>query len=312
MAIRISYHRHCTSRRRIYPEHGRGEQYYLIPCKDGTSLFLKIYPGGQGKKQYTQDRKDYTEDYRTWYDMEYRTMSELYRDCGKQFSYFPQYYQVVFDEADINYPAVCMDYIAGCTLDEYLHQHASPEAAAGGCPALYLSPRRYRHLMEQLKDILAILRDHGIIYLDLKPENIIIRDTESFDISLVDYTFCQYRDRTRLRGAHVRKSCDLIRLDNLTEEQILIQAAAFFHAFLLYGGNIDIMAEQISRERINGLMSSLFTGYNINLGLIYPSGYAGSSAKDKQYQEIFYRHYPTLESYFDALMDIFDSPATGF
>lgn len=312
MDICISYRRFCTSERRIQLEHGRGEEYYRIPCTDGTSLFLKVYTGGQEKKQKTHGYKDYTEDYRTWYDMEYRTMSELYRDCGKSFFYFPRYYQVIFKETDINYPAVCMDYIEGRTLDEYLRLQTSQKAAAAGCPALYLHPRQYHHLIEQLKNILSILRDHGIIYLDLKPENIIIRNLESFDISLIDYTFCQYRDSTRLRGTHARKSCDLIRLDNLTEEQILVQVAAFFHAFLLYGGNIDIMAEQISRERINGLMSSLFTDYNINLGLIYPSSYAKSTAKDIQYQKIFYRHYPTLESYFDALQKILASPSTEF
>lgn len=294
--IQISYQKHCGVDTRIHKNHGRVEnqngcsrtveQYHRLHLKSGGSLFLKIYTGSQLAA------------YRKWYHEEFHHMHPIDHPA------IPKYYSVHFTEDNIPYPVICMEYMEGKTLADYFKQfHPSNHKS----PKLYLTPHQYYHILEQLLEILTVLRQHQILYLDLNPENIIIRN-EDFDIALVDFTFCQYTDvdMSLLNTNYTRCSCRYIDT-RLNPDQLMTQVVAYFNAFMLYGGSVRCLTDAISSSAVDQLLNQHFSGYNFLLSTIYPDDWTQIQDMQKR-QKRFFNTWSTMEDYIHTFLNLLSSP----
>jgi serine/threonine protein kinase len=294
--IQVSYHQHCNADTRIYNNHGRienhngyprtVEQYHQLYLQDGNSIFLKLYTGSQ------------TAIYQKWYDEEFHHMYSI------DYPGIPKYYSVQFCESNIPYPAVCMEYIKGISLADYL---AQARACNPRLPNLYLTPAQYYHILEQLLGILTTLKQHHVLYLDLNPENIIICN-KHFDIAIVDYTFCRYTDidMDSLNNNYTRCSCRYIDT-NLNPENLMTQVVAYFNAFILYGGSVESLIDSISSSAIDYLLNQHFTGYNFLLSTLYPDKWTQYSDMQNR-QNRFFKNWPSMEAYLHTFLELLSHP----
>lgn len=285
--MEISFRRFCTEKNRLHRSLAHPDELcFRIPCQNSRSLFLKVYTGSDPC-------------YRLAYQEENQNMLSL---SGKKAPLIPRYYPITFSEPDLCYPAVCMDFVPGQSLRQILSQRklSSPE--------LYLEPSLHVHLLEQLADLLLFLYENDIFYLDLNPDNILIRNA-SFDLSLVDFTFCPSKG-SRIPESYLRKSCHFIDT-GLTDSRLLLQLLAYLHAFILYGGDPEQMGEQISAGQISRLLCHRFPNYDPVLSLIYPagddpfSGKPASAQEDRLSQTRFFQQYPSLEHWLPAIRSCF-------
>jgi eukaryotic-like serine/threonine-protein kinase len=77
----------------------------------------------------------------------------------------------VGEDEDVYY--IVMEYVRGCTLKQYIHQHAP------------LPVPKALHIMEQLTSAIAHAHENGVIHRDIKPQNILI--DENGDVKVTDF-----------------------------------------------------------------------------------------------------------------------------
>lgn len=113
--------------------------------------------------------------------------------------------------------ALCMEYCEGTLL-----------------PALAseLSLKQLLSVMLKTGEVLSYLLEHGILYTDLHPSNLLIRNTDAdVQITLLDFTYCYYFLSNPNPPYGLRFSYNLS--PNLKGQQLLIQELTFFfHALL--------------------------------------------------------------------------------
>lgn len=114
-----------------------------------------------------------------WLSM--RNLQEKYPDL----TCFPSYLHYGLDKKSA--PYICMEYIPGITLEAYLVKHYDPRQPL---PADILATWQLRRIMEQVSEMLSVLYSCDILYFDLNPSNMIITNTETFDLTCIDFTFC--------------------------------------------------------------------------------------------------------------------------
>lgn len=289
--IKISYFQHCTAQTQIHPQHGRiennsGQQihsecyYKVCLCDIPRPLFLKVYIGS------------HSDIYQEWYQQEYLHMYTL------QSPYLPKYYPIVF--TDTSYPVIGMDFIEAPTLANYFKQHISADRRH--VPAFFLSIQQHAHILEQIQDILRLLYEHHILYLDLNPENILILNS-NFDISLIDFTFCKYTDCQSLESKYIRCSCRYIN-PTLQPEKLMLQIVSYFNAFLLYGGNIGLINSALCSEAIDQLFSGHFKHYNCMFSRIYPSNFLITPDKNQRREHEFFHTWNIMENYIHSFLQM--------
>lgn len=101
-------------------------------------------------------------------------------------------------------------------------------------PEKPLSIQELCRILYQTARVLAYLLEHGVLYTDLNPSNLIIsRCREDYAVTLVDYTYCYYFLRNPYPMYQLRFSYDVS--PNLKGQQFLIQELTY----LLY----DLMEE---------------------------------------------------------------------
>lgn len=101
-------------------------------------------------------------------------------------SYFPRYYSYGRDKR--RRPYIAMEYIHGIPLEQLLTERFSPDVSE---PRTLFQPKDLSHICSQIYDALQLLQENDILYFDLNPKNILIV-SDSFDIRLVDFTFCYH------------------------------------------------------------------------------------------------------------------------
>lgn len=99
---------------------------------------------------------------------------------------FPAYHKAERDSH--GQPYICMDLLSGRTLEEVL---SSADYREPG-PHQLLDGKDILHIFDQLRIALGWLYRDGIVQFDLLPQNIVVRDEKTFDVSLIDFTDCYY------------------------------------------------------------------------------------------------------------------------
>ncbi|MDO5146325.1 MAG: hypothetical protein Q4D60_04920 [Eubacteriales bacterium] len=112
-------------------------------------------------------------------------------------------------------------------------------------PGRLLSLAELKEVMLSVFDVLRYLLEHGVLYTDLNPSNLIVfRQDEDWKIKLVDYTYCYYFLHNPRPAYSLRFSYNLS--PALKGQQLLIQEMTL----LFY--------ELMEQERISNPPSSLF------------------------------------------------------
>lgn len=122
--------------------------------------------------------------YAAAFEKEYTLMQmleEKYPDC----TYFPSYLHFGLDKKSA--PFLCMEYVSGITLEDYLKKCADSDTAL---PSELLTDWQLHRIVKQVYEALSILYSNGILYFDLSPSNIMITNLKTFEIKLIDFTFC--------------------------------------------------------------------------------------------------------------------------
>lgn len=114
-------------------------------------------------------------------------------------------------------PALCMEHCEGNVLSE---------------SASSLSLHDILFILLSTGNVLAYLLEHGILYTDLHPSNLLIRKEETdFAITLLDFTYCYYFLNDPNPPYTLRFSYNLS--PDLKGQQMLIQELTFFLQALL-------------------------------------------------------------------------------
>ena len=118
-------------------------------------------------------------------------------------------------------------------------------------PCAPLTIRDLCHIAWKVSDTLMFLLEHGVLYTDLNPSNLIISGEKgSFNVTLVDYTFCYFFLKQPRPPYPLRFSYNLS--PDLRGQQFLIQALTY----LLY----DLMERYDIMELPSSVCQLLETG----------------------------------------------------
>lgn len=99
-------------------------------------------------------------------------------------------------------------------------------------------------LMEKLLDVLHYLLEHGVLYTDLNPSNLMIsRRKEGLHLTLVDFTYCYYFLHNPHPAYSLRFSYDLS--PGLKGQPLLIQAMSLLFYELLEQNQIDDLPSSV-------------------------------------------------------------------
>ena len=145
-------------------------QFYIGTDDTGNPAFLKKVYVGPDVAVYQEK-----------FDKEFTRMSQI---CSKL---FPRYYKKSSYQSH-NLPYVIMEYFSSdkfITLEEYLRMQKS----SGYSEQRLIDDELFTSLLKNLYEGLKVLFDHGLLYLDLQPGNILI-NPETREIRLVDFTDC--------------------------------------------------------------------------------------------------------------------------
>lgn len=146
-------------------------QFYIGTDATGNPAFLKKAYAGT-----------YASVYQKKFDEEFTRMSQI------RSKLFPRYYKKS-SYPSYNSPYVIMEYFPSdkfITLEEYLcMQHKSNKYSE----QRLIDDELFTALLRNLHEGLKVLFDHGLLYLDLQPENILI-NPKTREIRLVDFTDC--------------------------------------------------------------------------------------------------------------------------
>lgn len=101
-------------------------------------------------------------------------------------------------------------------------------------------------ILHKTAKILSYLLENGILYTDLNPSNLLIRQKDnSWGVTLVDYTYCYYFLRNPHPDYDLRFSYDLS--PRLRGQQILIQELSLLLQELLYENSINHIPSSVYR-----------------------------------------------------------------
>ena len=191
-------------------------------CDDSHNYILKgIIPKDSSVKQ-------------AFYD-EYHTLKTLHHPSIPV--YFGLEDQFLFPDSLQGYLTLCME---DCSLpeDQLLQQCTIGELGEILC---------------QLTEILSYLLDHGILYTDLNPSNLILsRKDQHIDLKLLDYTYCYNFLRNPNPAYSLRLSYDLS--PRLKGRQILIQEITYLAC--------ELMESHLMDEPSSRIFGLLETGKN--------------------------------------------------
>ncbi len=138
------------------------------------------------KKSYTGRDHSYIDVFFKEFQREFTAMNSLYKNVNNYSDYFPRYMDCCRDSSQP--PFILMEYVAGRPLSDYL----TSDQPFNPSPAMRLSNAQLHRICTQVYDMIRILYAHGILYLDLTPENVIITDEHTFSVKLIDFTFCRH------------------------------------------------------------------------------------------------------------------------
>ena len=123
--------------------------------------------------------------------------------------------------------ALCMEYCEGTLLPALVRK---------------LSLNQLLSIVLATGEVLAYLLDNGILYTDLHPSNILVRNEDTdLQITLLDFTYCYYFLKNPNPPYSLRFSYNLS--PNLKGQQLLIQELTFFFHALLE------LKEEAAREK---------------------------------------------------------------
>lgn len=181
------------------------------------------------------------ERYRVGFKIEKNIMERLSHAC------LPKYYHV--SSTPDGLPYISMEYVRGTCLSDILSQRV------GHTPCFLLTPAELSTVCHQIYSTICYLYSHRIQYLDLRPENIIIMDSQ-FHLKLVDFTFCNFPATSsyyepKFSSFHLNRT--------LPEELCLTQAFALFCARLFYRGDHDFSNHYKYRSFIGFTVDSHFS-----------------------------------------------------
>ena len=148
----------------------------------------------------------------------------------------PSYYAMVdhfnLPDRDGQAPALCMEDCSASPLPQSDNQMVHAKEYTGG-PQPHLEDLSWPEVisvLDRICDLLAWLLDHGVLYTDLNPSNIILRrlqagqdnaDGSRIHVFLVDYTFCYFFLENPYPEYSLRFSYNLS--PDLKGQQLLIQ-----------------------------------------------------------------------------------------
>ena len=194
----------------------------LLSQRQGTLFFLAKDPS---RSYYLKCAKRDTQEIRQAYSDEYTVMSALLHPSiplyyGYQPDFCPSAYLYDFNYGQ-SYPCLCMEYCQGTPLFEL------------DC----LKKEDLLTVLSKLSKLLCYLLDHGVLYLDLNPSNILV--AEDLSLTLLDYSFCYYFIQNPDPSYNLGFSYDL-QMD-LPGRQLLAQELSFFaHDLINHYGITDI------------------------------------------------------------------------
>ena len=119
-------------------------------------------------------------------------------------------------------------------------------------PDSRLSNSVIRRIINKLYPILDYLKDHGILYMDLNPDNIII--DRHMNLKLIDFTFCKYIDAEAVPDSqlyYVPKCCGNVTrtyynhycsdLNEVKADELLTAVFAEFYSHLFFKNRFDYL-----------------------------------------------------------------------
>ena len=188
-------------------------------------LYCQTGPSGKGDRMLKVCR--YEDDYdkfRLGFQKEFELMAPLAKLCPT----LPRYYRLITYH---NAPGIEMELISGITLDEYLSQKKPVRFKE---PAFLLSKDAITHICTQVYHTLSFLYQHGIVYFDLSPKNIIITNNNTFDIKFIDFTFCFHRSCQEIQNYKQYESRYRLETSGRPLAASLTRTMMFFQARLFY------------------------------------------------------------------------------
>lgn len=182
--------------------------------------------------------------YKRLFEREYAYMESIHywlkKNGYEKYAYlFPHYYP---QNKNTNIPYVITDYIHtissdnSITLESFLASKKDTISQSNQ-PNKILSKKQILHFFEQLNAAFVTLEKAGMIQLDLNPENIIIRDLNTFDITLIDFTHSYYRDSPIAGMPYKLMDTNVNRGANMSPARQLAETAALLFIRLFYPGN---------------------------------------------------------------------------
>lgn len=139
----------------------------------------------------------------------------------------PVYYGL---EEQFRFPGLSGDFLTLCMEDCSVH----PEQEFKQYELQELG-----EILCKITDVLSYLLDHGILYTDLNPSNLIIsRQQNNLQLTLVDFTYCYYFLRNPNPSYSLRFSYDLS--PHLKGRQMLVQEITYLACALMESQAVSV------------------------------------------------------------------------
>lgn len=165
---------------------------------DGNSLFVLKTP----KNLLDTDLEAYEDEYETLKNITHPVLPK----------YYDYYKELVLPDGNEPKPAILMEHVDGTPLSSYEH----------------LTTKELKKYILDLADGLLMLLENGVLYTDLHPGNLIIKNEK---LKLIDFTKAYYFIRNPYPSYTPKISYQLDQ--NLKGQQLLIQALSFLLSHLI-------------------------------------------------------------------------------